>query len=256
VEVFNTGKDKLKYSIENKNRWIKVSEEKGTVNDQTKIWASIDWDKAPKGENQGQITIKVSDKNSVSVQVPVNNRQSDTAVGFVESNGYIAIEAANYAENVANGETGWKKIPELGRTGTSALGIFPATYQNEDLNADSPHLVYNFHTFSSGQAEIEFVLAPTLDFTNSGGLRFAVSVDGKEPQIVNMHTDTDDNWDTTVSNYATRVNTDINFENPGNHTLKVWPIDPGVVLQRIIIKTGKVEDSYLGPPESAKASGK
>ena len=36
----------------------------------------------------------------------------------------------------------------------------------------------------------------------------------------------------------------------GAHTLKYWVIDPGVVLQKIIIDLGGVKQAYLGPPES------
>ncbi len=34
----------------------------------------------------------------------------------------------------------------------------------------------------------------------------------------------------------------------GPHTLKVWMVDPGVVIDKIIINTGGVQESYLGPP--------
>jgi hypothetical protein len=45
---------------------------------------------------------------------------------------------------------------------------------------------------------------------------------------------------------------------PGRHTLKVWAVTPGVVLERIVIDTGTasvpgVRPSYLGPIESPRA---
>lgn len=36
----------------------------------------------------------------------------------------------------------------------------------------------------------------------------------------------------------------------GKHTLKIWMLEPGIVLQRIVIDTGGLRPSYLGPEES------
>ena len=57
-------------------------------------------------------------------------------------------------------------------------------------------------------------------------------------------------WNMEVSNNIKIVTTKFNINNPGEHTLKIWRIDPGVVLQKIVIKTGEVAPGYLGPPES------
>jgi hypothetical protein len=40
----------------------------------------------------------------------------------------------------------------------------------------------------------------------------------------------------------------------GSHDFKFWLIDPGVVLERIIIDAGGAEPCYLGPPETFRGA--
>jgi hypothetical protein len=32
--------------------------------------------------------------------------------------------------------------------------------------------------------------------------------------------------------------------------LKIWMVDPGIVLQKIVVETREIAPSYLGPPQS------
>jgi hypothetical protein len=48
---------------------------------------------------------------------------------------------------------------------------------------------------------------------------------------------------------------DLGTEEPGQHTLSVWGMTVGIVLERIWIDMGGIEArgySYLGPPESKR----
>jgi len=250
VEIFNKGKGTFDFKVKKNDKWIQVSEESGSVSDQKRLSISIDWNKAPKGKSTGNFSIQQGRK-SVKIEVPIHNLSPGNIKGFVESNHYIAIEAANYSEK-GNDEQGWTFVPNLGKTG-STMTAFAKTPTHGEWSEDNPYLEYDFHNFSTGEIKIEFLLSPTLDFHNKGGLRFAYSIDDKEPQIINLHQDTKDDWGTSVGNNITRVTSELNFEEKGNHTLKIWAIDSGIALQKIIIRKGEIGESYLGPPESKTA---
>lgn len=250
VEIFNKGKEQFNYKVKKKDNWIKLKQENGTVKDQEKLYVSIDWEKAPKGEATGNFEIQHKRK-SVIIEVPIHNLNTENVKGLVESNNYISMGAANFSKQ-GNDKQGWTLVPNLGRTG-STMTSFANTPTHGELSEENPYLAYDFHNLSTGAMKIEFLLSPTLDFHNKGGLRFAYSIDEGEPKVINMHQDTNDDWNTFVGNNVLRVVSDLNLEEKGNHTLKIWAIDSGVALQKIIIRKGEIGDSYLGPPESKMA---
>ncbi|MCF4101086.1 glycosyl hydrolase 115 family protein [Gillisia sp. M10.2A] len=250
IEIFNKGKSSFNYTIKNKTAWLKISEEKGNIEDQEKIWLQVDWMKAPKGLKEVPVIIK-GGNSTVAVTVKINNFKTDSIRGFVESNGYISMEAVNYSRNLQDNNQGWKKIPNLGRT-ASAMAPLPSLPIKRKPAKTNDYLVYDFFTTSSGEMKIDFYLSPTLDYQNEGGIEFAYSIDNSDPKILNLVNDSSDSWDTAVSNNLKIVNSEFKISSSGNHSLKIWPIDSGVVLQKIVIKSSAIKPSYLGPPESYK----
>jgi hypothetical protein len=102
------------------------------------------------------------------------------------------------------------------------------------------------------------ILAPTLNFQPGRGLRLAVSFDDQAPQIVTAVPENfsaqngNADWERTVRDNARTVTFSGNLATAGYHTLKVWMVDPAVLVQKIVVSTGgtKPAASYLGPPES------
>jgi hypothetical protein len=86
------------------------------------------------------------------------------------------------------------------------------------------------------------------------GLRVAVSLDDEEPRVIDLLADRSGGaWSRMVSDGVNRVTTNLGIAEPGRHTLKIWLVDPGVVLQRVELDLGGIKPTYLGPRESPRA---
>jgi Gylcosyl hydrolase family 115 C-terminal domain len=83
-----------------------------------------------------------------------------------------------------------------------------------------------------------------------------VSFDDEVPQILTVvlkgyFVDNGNrDWEESVKDGVRKVTSRHAVSQPGYHTFKAWMVDPGVVLQKIVVNTGGVRPSYLGPPES------
>ena len=190
------------------------------------------------------------------IQAVVSNPASpkrDSIVGFVEGNGYVSMEAEHYGRAVgsANGAIQWLTIPDLGKT-LSGVTTMPVTAAIQTPGGNAPHLEYPVFLFDSGAVKVNVLLSPTLNFSGTKeGLRYAVSFDDQAPQFMNVQTDTSTRgWEKLVADNISSTFTQHTLARSGSHVLKFWMVDPGVVLQKIVIEPHDIAPSYLGPPES------
>ena len=124
----------------------------------------------------------------------------------------------------------------------------------------SPRLEYDMSLFTTGPVKVWAYLSPRNNVLPSDGLKYAISIDGATPQVVNVTKATGANdttmnrqWERNTSDNVNRTVTTHVVGRPGAHTLKVWMVDPTVVVQKLVVDTGGVRPSYLGPPESLRA---
>ena len=93
-----------------------------------------------------------------------------------------------------------------------------------------------------------------LNFIPNKDIKFAVSFDDQEPQYItnvpNHYKINSPEWSKAVVDQARQSKLSLNVPQAGYHTLKIWMVDPGVVIEKIIINTGGLKPSYLGPRES------
>src|SRR5262249_38629049 len=157
---------------------------KGTIQTEVRATLSVDWSKAPTGTTQVPVTITGSDGTSVVVQAVVDNPAATRLAGFIESNGYVAIEADHYSRAVGGGGVTWQVIPDIGRTGN---GVTPAPVTASPVTAggSSPHLEYTATFFTTGPVTVWAYLSPRNNVfpqNTTDGLHYAVSIDDETPQ--------------------------------------------------------------------------
>ncbi|MFC2138853.1 glycosyl hydrolase, partial [Bacteroidota bacterium] len=254
IEVYNKGKGPVDYNLSANDQWIKLSMDKGKIELEDRIMVSIDWNKISEKDLIGTIIVKGAG-NEVEVKVPIRKNTPEPK-GFIENNGIVSIGAANYSNAIPSGKVNWQIINNLGRTGSAVIAQ-PVNIERQASNRKSARLEYEFTLFEPGEVIVEIHLSPTLNFMKSEGLVFGISIDDEEPQLVNMHEgDTIPDWkypywwNTAVSERIMKEESMHIIEEAGNHTLKIWMVDPGIVFQKIVIDRGGLKPSYLGPPES------
>lgn len=258
IEVFNRGKSSFKYEVKLSENWIKVSPKYGEVDEEKRLWVSMDWSNVPVGKNEVSISVIDQENKTINVNAIVNNIEyplDKIENCFIESNGYISIESVNYTRSFASPQLYWETIPNLGRT-SSAITLKPVTANNLKTDETGARLEYQLYFTNEGEVEVKVYLSPTLNYGYKEGLRYAISIDDEKPQIINMHEgDTPDwkypqYWNQAVANNI-RIKTSKHLlTKPGKHVLKYWVVDSGIILQKIVIESKEINESYLGPPQS------
>ncbi len=188
IEIFNMGKEDFTFRISSKNKWLKISEKQGSSSHDKRIWISIDWDKMPKGRTTG-IMVVTGASQEVQVQVTVNNPVEPAPGeldGFVESNGYVSMEAEHFTKNTAGArQSRWERIEDYGHT-LSGMRSFADAYDTLIPGINAPCLEYKMYLFTVGNLEINTVFAPSLNFMPHRAVRYALSMDDEEPKIITL----------------------------------------------------------------------
>jgi hypothetical protein len=258
IDVFNKGKTPFKFTATASEPWIVLSENKGTLVKDKRLWVSVDWSKAPKGTTSGTVTLAGTGTNVTEKVNAINPTEvtRDSLAGFVEAEGFVSIEAEHYTRKTDAGANRWIKIDDYGRTLSGMRAEAPVDAPGATPGKDSPCLEYRMYLFSTGKVDVAAILAPTLNIIPGRGLRCAVSFDDEPPQVVTLvppeynARNGNRDWEKSVEDNARFSHTMHTLAKSGYHTLKFWMVDPGVVLEKLVVNLGGVKPSYLGPPES------
>jgi hypothetical protein len=264
VDIFLSKNESVKWNAVTSHSWIRLSKNSGILGPQKgkkqiRIWVSIDWDKFIKNEkSEGVITFVSGDKRKVVKLQAVKIYKPELAgyKGFIENNGFVSMQAAGFTRQTNSGSNQWNVISDFGYTG-KVLQSFPLSIEGNALTAaDSIKRMnavveYDFYTFSSMSPSLTVFALPTHPINNNYSLRYAVSIDDGRLQIVDIKTTgRSGEWKQNVlRNRAERI-IEMPFLKAGKHTLKIYAVDPGVILDEIRIDTGGLIKAYSTVPET------
>ena len=244
----------------------------GSNGTDTRVYVSVDWTKAPAAPNSTTVNINVTSSCAnwgnyppPMVQVPIMSTTIPLGfTGFVESDKHIAIEAEHTSSNTVVNGVSYQTLPSYGRT-LSGVTMMPVLAPSQPAGT-GPVLEYDVYTFTNTTvANVTLYLSPS--FNQNGAarpLKYGIAFDDETPQVIQFvgnytGTNMPAGWGGAVSDgiwglsSGNQTTTTHNLQVTGQHTLKIWAVEPGVVFQKVVIDLGGVRPSYLGPPESFRA---
>ena len=171
---------------------------------------------------------------------------------FQPSDGYIAMDAEHYYSVQNPQEAKWTLIPHMGRT-RSGISLQP---YSADVNGGS--VTYRLEVPEGvSEVDVHVICASTLAFQRKEGHRYTVALDGQQPVEVNFNGELNEEPENvyrimypTVARRVIDKNVKFKVDKSGVKSLVISPLDPGVVLQKIVVDLGGYQPSYLFGKES------
>lgn len=166
------------------------------------------------------------------------NENAENEIVIKKNEDVVILEASDFTEKKDAANAKWQVIPDFGIF-KDAVALFPYT-----VPTDGSALSYGFELKNNRNTPKAFLMmAPTFPFNSGRGQRIEISLDGQIVKtmnineasrfIVNAFHDQNYEWE------KTRINKQVlNLPNldAGKHTITIKPLDPGVVLERIVIE--------------------
>ena len=175
---------------------------------------------------------------------------------FVEVNHRLVMQAAHASAFVSGLGARWQKIAGLGYDG-EAVGIVPATaivHTTPDaILAESPYLQFKIGVQNPGDWRFTVRALPTFSVDTGKPQRYAISLDDEAPQIISLPISLDEHnrvWQENVLRNAAVTSSTHSIVTAGLHTLKLWMVDPGIVLDAIAATDNDQTLGYCWPAET------
>lgn len=240
--------------------WIQLFHTSGALTaepgkSQFRNWVSIDWSKIPGNKPlNGKIIFKGKQKQiEVWVQVHPLTWPKVSDLTNVENNGYIYIDASRYAVigDSAGRPFQWKRYDDMGHNGTvlsaslPGIGDKPMKPDAATIKKEAHFVEYHFYTFTPAAPKMTVLSVPTHPVNNNFSNRYAVSVDDGALTLVDFKTEgRSEEWKRNVLSNRAERKVQLQYLDKGFHKLKIYCVDPGVMLEEIRIDLGGLKPGY------------
>jgi hypothetical protein len=256
IDVFNRGLTPFTYNAVTDQPWVIIDRPAGIVDQDRRLQVSIDWTRLSPGLASATITIHGAGADTAKFALTAFTPAMATREnldGFAEDSGVVSMQAAHYSKKTDAPGVSWEQVSDLGLTG-SAMTIFPATAASgmpDGSGSPAPSLEYRVFLDSPRPATVTAIISPTQACVPGRGLRYAIAFDDQPLQTIDtLAGETHVSWEKSVSDGVRRSQSSHILTTPGYHTLKIYMVDPALVLQKVVIDLGGERPAYLGPPES------
>lgn len=161
--------------------------------------------------------------------------------------GFVSFEAEHPARALAGQGVDWKVIKGLGRSGDS-IALLPTTSRVPSTVG----LEYDFIAEKSGPATVLVYCLPTHAISSGTKVRYAACLDSGKAEVVDIdQAEFSTEWSANVLRGAAIGTVELPIAQAGRHTLKLQPLDPGIVFDKVVVDFGGLKPSHLGPPATS-----
>ncbi|HEX7653356.1 MAG TPA: glycosyl hydrolase 115 family protein [Verrucomicrobiae bacterium] len=158
---------------------------------------------------------------------------------FTEQGHAIIMEAEAATAVLPGREASWRRVEGLGYNG-AALTVLPTTAATldtiEKIRSAAPELQFQMELQTTGDWQFTVRALPTYSPETAKPQRYAVALDDESPMIVALPLSLDEHnrtWGENVLRNAALTCSRHMVKTPGRHVLKLWMVDPGLVLDAV-----------------------
>lgn len=262
IDVFLTNATTVSWSAITTDKRIRLSATSGTLhptagNNQIRLWVNIDWNKDDTNKPlTGQIIFKGTGKQiAVAITGTPALPNLINYHGYIDNHGTVSMYAARYSKHTPTPAGKWKILNDLGYTGNSLqLSLHKQGAPDTTtiaIKKNNPYVAYDFYTSTAGIPAVTVFSLPTHPLNKTYNMRYALCIDEGPLTIIDFRTaGRSEEWKQNVLRNNAIKQISLPGINPGKHTLKIYGIDPGVILDRIVINLGTALNAYSTIPQT------